>query len=150
INWQNYTSAEWWSKDWVYHEGWGTSVLKEINAMDGASKVTPANYLENQTLNQIADFFRDHFTLYIRDVYQNTYMHAFLPVDPETGEFYFVYKRQTYIGKGRDGFSSVWEGLDRITADIRNRNNSMSDLYEALSLVNEWYADNTTQAKWPH
>src|SRR5262249_49694119 len=93
----------------------------------------------------------DHFTLYVRDAYQNVYMHAFLPVDPKTGEFFFTYKGTKYRGGGGSWLKprSVWEGLDRITADIRNRDNSMSDLYEALSLVNSWYADNTTNAKVP-
>lgn len=153
INYQNYTSPEWWSKDWVFHKDWGTSVLEELNQeiSDSAKRVTSKNYLDNPTLQRVADFFRDHFALYVKDIYQNTYMHAFLPVDSKTGEFYFTYKGTEYRGKGNKakGIPSVWEGMDRIQEDIRNRENSMSDLYEALSLVNFWYADNTTEAKPP-
>lgn len=151
INYQNYTSVEWWAKDWSSHKDWGTAVIDELNEgidKNDARYVTQANYLKNPILLEIGDFFRDNFTLYVRDIYQNVYMHAFLPIDDD-GRFHFTYKGVHYVGNGQGQEPSVWEGLDRITADVRNRKNSMSDIYEALSLVNEWYADNTTVAKVP-
>ena len=76
INYQNYTSPEWWAKDWVFHADWGTAVLRELNEDLAPSKqVTQANYLNNHTLQRVADFFRDHFSLYTTDIYQNVYMH---------------------------------------------------------------------------
>jgi hypothetical protein len=149
INSQNYTSPEWWAKDWVFHHGWGTFVLKELADRLGKS-VTPSNYLDHRAFSVLSEFFRGHFRLYTRDIYQNVHMHAFLPVDAQTGEFHFTYKGQEYRGKGRAGQPSVWEGLDRLAADIQDRDNPLSVLYEALSLVNTWYADNTTIAKVPN
>src|ERR1019366_6438861 len=31
INYKNYTSPEWWAKDWAFHKDWGTAVFKELN-----------------------------------------------------------------------------------------------------------------------
>jgi len=158
LNSQNYRSVEWWAKDWLFHKGWASSVIKEVNLkiLDLAKKVNTSNYLSNTVMQEIGNFFRDQFTLYMRDIYQNTYMHAFLPVDRSSGEFYFTYKgpRQTmpveYRGNGQTGFPSIWQGLDQIAADVRDRSHSLSDIYEALSLVNQWYADETTEAKVPN
>ncbi len=157
VNRQNYTSPEWWAKDWVFHKDWGTAVIKELNEnLPADAKVTSANYLENHTLDRIADFFKAQFHLYQRDAYQNIYMHAFLPVDMSTGEFYFTYrskddpsKKIEYRGKGSKEHPSVWQGLDIVAHDIRS-NPSLSEIYEALNLVNSWYADNTTEIKVPN
>lgn len=171
INYKNYTSPEWWAKDWVFHEGWGPNVLKEANEIEvarlgaDAPKVTPANYFENPMIESAATFYKEHFTLFGRDDHQNTYMHAFLPVDMKgdggrriAGEFNFgvdaegkprTYKGVEYRGNGANGFPSVWEGLERIQNDIRS-GRSLSDINEALDLVNSWYADNTTVIKPPN
>jgi len=149
VNSQNYSSVEWWAKDWVYHKDWGTSVLEELNAEDGNHRWDAGNYLDNRELQEIAEFYRDNFNLYFTDIYQNTGMHAFLPVDPKTGEFYFTYRDQEYRGKGAPGKPSAWEGLSRISNDVKDRSNTPRELYDALSLVNSWYADATTEAKAP-
>ena len=171
INYRNYTSPEWWAKDWVFHEGWGPTVLKELNEIKvaktgaGAEKVTPSNYLDDPVIQAAANFYKSHFTLFGRDDHQNTYMHAFLPVDMEgdggkrvAGEFTFgvdeegrprTYKGVEYRGNGSDQFPSVWEGLERIQHDIRN-GRSLAEINEALDLVNSWYADNTTKIKPPN
>lgn len=148
INHQNYTSLEWWAMDWVFHEGWGPSVLKELNGELGRpGRFTPANYIQSGELNRIGGFFRENFNLFETDLYQNTYMHALLPIDAETGEFFFTYKGREYRGKGGDSSASVWDGLRRMSKDVRNGENGLPEIYEALSLVNSWYADNTTVAK---
>lgn len=154
INYKNYTSVEWWARDWSSHKDWGTAVLDNVNrgVADAALKLTQANYLENPELQRLGKFFRKNFNLYIRDKYQNVYLHAFLPVDSNTGEFYFTYRNVEYRGKGNaeKGIPSVWEGLNKIGEDVRNPGLSPLDLYEALNLVNSWYADNTTIAKATH
>ncbi|HTL70087.1 MAG TPA: Glu/Leu/Phe/Val dehydrogenase dimerization domain-containing protein, partial [Candidatus Eisenbacteria bacterium] len=162
INYQNYSSVEWWAQDWAYHKDWGTAVFDELNfrTTPGDARRVPARdprevnastYLNNPQLQKVSAFFRKNFTLYTRDAYQNTFMHAFLPID-ERGRFYFVYKGRTYRGNGNPAAreESIWTGLDRITADVRNPDSSMADIAEALTLVNGWYADNTTEAKVPN
>lgn len=150
LNAQNYSSPEWWAKDWLFHNNWGTSVLAERNKKLGGEFLTPANYLNDPILQEMANFFRDHFVLHLRDIYQFDYLHAFLPVDDKTGEFFFTYKGQEYRGNGTINTPSFRVGLARISQDVRNRANSMSQLYEAFSLINEWYADNTSRAKESH
>lgn len=179
INSKNYTSVEWWTKDWAYHKDWGTAVIEEINdelqspdvrlALASESDeekrkalrkdfqkqgryqvyVNQGNYLDNATLQQVAEDYRDLFNLHNRDIYQTDYMHAFLPIDMETGEYFFTYQGTEYRGKGDEKHPSVWKGLAQIGEDIRNRARTPRDLYKALSLINSWYADNTTKAKVP-
>ena len=151
INYRNYESAEWWAKDWAFHKDWGTSILKEIAPAFSDEKLagglTLANYLESPELREVSDFLRRHFKLYQQDIYGNTIVHGLLPVDLETGEFNFVYRGQTYRGRGSRTQPSVWQGLARIEADVRDTSRSLSELHEALALVNSWYADRTTIAK---
>lgn len=161
INYKNYTSPEWYAKDWVFHTDWGPNVIAELNEIekarlgDRAKEVTNANYFDNPVIEAAANYYKKNFTLFGRDDFQNTYMHAFLPIDMtgdggkrQPGEFYFTYKGVEYRGKGSDEFPSVWEGMRKIEQDIRN-GRSLADINEALSLVNSWYADNTTVIK-PH
>jgi hypothetical protein len=159
INSQNYTSPEWWAQDWAYHKGWGPTVFDEINNTyhQGERVVTVDNYFDEDSnikgvgvLKEIAKFFKDHYTLHIRDIMQTDLMHAFLPIDRNTGEFYFNYKGQQYQGKGGNGALPYWIGLQRIAEDIRNAPNDwtlIKSIYEAKTIVNAWYADNTTEAK---
>ena len=151
INYRNYESAEWWAKDWVFHKDWGTSILKEISPAFREDNLTGnvsfANYLKQPVLQEVSAFFRANFSLFQQDIYGNTVIHGFLPVDPETGEFFFNYQGQEYRGKGTAKKPSVWLGLKRIETDIRDQRRSLSDLHEALTLVNSWYADRTTIAK---
>lgn len=151
INYRNYESAEWWAKDWAFHKDWGTAILKEISpAFDAdrlAGDLTFANYLESPELREVSDFLRRHFKLYQQDLYGNTILHGLLPVDPASGEFHFVYRGQTYRGRGSHAQPSVWQGLARIEADVRDTSRSLGELHEALALVNSWYADRTTIAK---
>ena len=162
INSQNYTSPEWWAQDWAYHKGWGPTVFKEINNTyyHGEPLVTVANYLDEQTdligvteLKEIARFFKQHYNLHVRNIMQTDLMHAFLPIDPKTGEFYFNYKSIHYQGMGGKGSLPYWEGLAAITRDIREAPNDESlirTIYEAKTIINSWYADNTTEAKAIH
>ena len=150
INYRNYESPEWWAKDWVFHKDWGTSVLKEIypdfreHRLDGA--VSFADYLRHPTLQEMSDFFRAQFSLYRKDMYGSVLMHGLLPVDQQTGEFHFTYRGQEYRGRGGKT-PSVWQGLRRVENDIRDIRKPLSELHEALTLVNAWYADRTTKAK---
>ena len=151
INFKNYESAEWWAKDWAFHKDWGTAIFSEISPafredkLEG--KVSFANYLKQPRLQEISTFYRQNFTLFQQDVFGNTLVHGFLPVDEKTGEFFFVYKGKEYRGGGGRNRSSVWQGLRRIESDVRNTSHSLNELQEALTLVNGWYADRTTIAK---
>jgi hypothetical protein len=151
INYRNYESAEWWAKDWVFHKDWGTAILKEISPAfredSLAGELSFSNYLKQPRLQEISAFYRDNFKLYQQDVLGNTLVHGFLPVDGKTGEFFFTYQGQDYRGRGGKDRPSVWQGLRRIERDVRDSSRSLSELHEALTLVNSWYADRTTIAK---
>ncbi len=140
INHQNYTSVEWWGLDWSSHKGWGTSVIDELNKLDGEKKWSQANYINNPHLKALAEFYRKNFTLFLKDSYGNYYTHGFLPVEKD-GNVRFAYKGKNYEGK------LVWEGLEAIQSDIRDMSKPLSELSEALHLVNSWYADKTTRIK---
>ncbi|MBF0330393.1 MAG: hypothetical protein HQL17_00520 [Candidatus Omnitrophica bacterium] len=141
INDQNYTSVEWWGKDWSSHDGWGTSVIKELNTIDGTDRWNQANYVANDHLKELARFYRENFTLFLKDEYGNYYTHGWLPVDEKTGEVSFEYKGVTY--KGQD----VWKGFEIIQHEVRDINTPLPALHEALALVNSFYADKTTRIK---
>ncbi len=144
INHQNYVSVEWWGKDWSSHKGWGTSVIDELNLLENNGVWNQANYVENQHLKDLAMFYRKNFTLYQKDSYGNVYTHGWLPINMETGRISFQYKGVTY--EDRD----VWNGLEAIQNDVRDLSKPLSELHEALSLVNSWYADKTTKIKPDH
>jgi len=141
INHENYTSVEWWGKDWSSHKGWGTTVIDELNALAGEKKWNQANYINNPHLKDLALFYRKYFTLYLKDPYGNFYTHGCLPVDLDTGQIRFAYQGVLYEGE------DIWKGLEKIQNDIRDLDKPLSDLHEALNLVNSWYADKTTKIK---
>ncbi len=144
MNHQNYTSVEWWGKDWSSHSGWGTAVIDELNELErekGSDKVwTQENYINNPYLQDLANFYRKYFNLFLKDAYGNVSTHGWLPIDKE-GQVRFTYKGTTYEGV------QVWEGLRVISDDISDMSKPLSELHEALSLVNSWYADATTVIK---
>lgn len=144
INHQNYSSVEWWGKDWSSHAGWGTSVIDELNELEGKKIWNQANYIKNPHLKDLAMFYRQYFTLYQKDQYGNYYTHGWLPVNIETSQISFTYKGVIYEGK------SIWSGLEIIQNDVRDFNTPLSQLHEALTLVNSWYSDNTTRIKPEH
>jgi glucosamine-6-phosphate isomerase len=141
INHQNYTSVEWWGKDWSSHSGWGTTVIDELNEGKESKKWTQENYIHNKDLQDLALFYRRNFTLCLKDVYGNIYTHGWLPVDEKTGQIRFTYQGVTYEG------SRIWQGLSLIQSHIRDLSKPLSELHEALELVNSWYADKTTRIK---
>ena len=144
INHQNYASVEWWGKDWSSHKGWGTAVIAELNELDGKEKWNQSNYINNSHLKDLAMFYRKHFTLFQKDAYGNVYTHGWLPVDMKTGQISFTYKDVTYEG------INIWEGLGVIQNDVRDLDKPLSEIHEALSLVNSWYGDKTTKIKPKH
>ena len=144
INHENYRSVEWWGKDWSSHKGWGTSVINEINELENTKKWNQSNYIHNDYLQQLALFYRKNFTLYVKDPYGNLYTHGWLPVNEETGNISFTYKGKRYSG------IHIFEGMDIIQSDICDLEKPLSQLHEALSLVNSWYADKTTKIKPIH
>ncbi|MCK5605037.1 hypothetical protein KAR91_24315 [Candidatus Pacearchaeota archaeon] len=141
INHQNYTSVEWWGKDWSSHKGWGTNVVTELNEAAGSEMWNQANYIGHPSLRDMAHFCRKEFNLYLKDIYGNYYTHGWLPINEKTGQIRFTYKGTTYAG------TQIWKGLDEISNDIKDLNTPLSELHEALSLVNSWYADKTTKIK---
>ncbi|MBI3316697.1 MAG: hypothetical protein HYZ85_01660 [Candidatus Omnitrophica bacterium] len=151
IHAQNYTSAEWLIMDWLFHPGWGPTVLAELNERikDDSLKVTPANYLKNSILKMIGQTYRNVFKLHLRDIYQNHATHAFLPIDMKTGEFYFKYQGVEYRAKGDSNHPSVWQGLNVLAQHIRDPKRSMKENYEALILIMSWYSDNNPILKPP-
>ena len=144
INHQNYTSVEWWGKDWSSHKGWGTSVIDELNLLENNGTWNQANYVENQHLKDLAMFYRKNFTLYRKDAYGNAFTHGWLPVDMDTGRISFLYNGIVYEDR------AVWDGLEVMQNDVRDLDKPLSELHEALSLVNSWYADKTTKIKPDH
>ncbi len=144
INHQAYTSAKWWGKDWSSHKGWGTSVIEELNKSESADIWNQSNYIKNPHLQDLASFYRENFTLYRKDAYGNIYTHGWLPIDMETGLMRVTYKGVTYEG------AEVWKGLERMQEDIRDISKPLSEVHEALTIVNSWYADNTTRIKPKH
>ena len=176
-----YESIEWLAEDWAYHKDWGTAVIDELNDEQQSEETrvrlaaTPdderanvrkelqkagqyrivydhKNYLTSPELQEISDFYHEHFQLHIRDIYQNDSLHAWLPVD-EQGRFHFTFNNVNYAGKG-DGQNqpSVWEGLAQIAKTMKSVTFSFEDMHgihEAISLLGIWYGDNTTEAKVP-
>ena len=143
INHQNYESVEWYAQDWIFHLGWGTNVIAELNELDPdrAAGWTPGNFMHNKHIQDFARFSRDNFTLFIKDEYGNYYMHGWLPVELAAKKIKFVYQGVNYEGE------NIWAGLEKIQGDIRDRGKPWSELREAFQLVMSWYADKTTRIK---
>ncbi|MDD5771143.1 MAG: class II fructose-bisphosphate aldolase, partial [Candidatus Omnitrophica bacterium] len=157
INTQAYRSVEWWTKDWSSHKDWGTAVIDELNAMietpgvteqliqdDRAEfngeRVTQGNYVRSHTLQALADFYRRNFNLYLKDPYGNMLSHGWFPVEDD-GRIVIVYKGKTYTDK------EMFDGLKAISDDIKDTGRPLSANWEAMNLVNSWYADKTTRIK---
>jgi hypothetical protein len=132
--------------DWIFHDGWGTGVIAELNEMDpgAAAPWDAANFMKNRHIRNFAAFSRKNFTLYLKDAYGNYYTHGWFPVHEQTGEIAFTYKGARYTGTG------IWQGLDAIQNDVRDEKKSVAELHEAMSLVMSWYADKTVRIKPAH
>ncbi|MFH1062015.1 MAG: hypothetical protein V1747_03920 [Candidatus Omnitrophota bacterium] len=146
INHQTYSSPEWYAMDWIFHKGWGTNVIAELNELELDQGISwdATNFMNNKNVQDFAAFSRKNFTLYLRDDYGFYYTHGWFPVNMSTGQIEFRYKGVLYRGK------NIWQGLDAIQSDVRNETNSFADLQEAFSLVMSWYADKTVQIKPQH
>ncbi len=144
INNQVYASPEWYAMDWIFHAGWGKSVIAELNELEKDSTKTwdSTNFMNNEYIRNFAAFSRENFTLYIKDEYGNYYTHSWLPVSSLDGTIGFKYKNIVYQGK------NLWKGLDVLQSDIRNK--PLNELNEAFNLVMSWYADKTTRIKPEH
>ncbi|MCK5491884.1 MAG: hypothetical protein KAJ14_02095, partial [Candidatus Omnitrophica bacterium] len=148
INTQAYKSVEWWAKDWSSHKGWGEEIIAELNKMIREGIITDetekefnqANYLKSRTLQSLGKFYRANFNLHLRDIYGNFVSHGWFPVDKE-GHIVITYKGKEY----KD--TSLFEGLNVISDDVKDTTKELMDIWEALDLVNSWYADETTQIK---
>jgi hypothetical protein len=146
INHQAHTSPEWYAMDWIFHKGWGPSVIAELNELETDKTIVwdATNFMNNKNVQDFAAFSRKNFTLYLQDDYGFYYTHGWFPVNMTTGRIEFTYKGVLYSGK------DIWKGLDVIQADVRNENNSFADLQEAFALIMSWYADKTVQIKPQH
>jgi phosphatidylserine/phosphatidylglycerophosphate/cardiolipin synthase-like enzyme len=144
-------SPEWKAQEWMLRPDYGGIALEEANRIRGPGEpsVSQADYRESPRFRKLAAFFKHQFQLFSRDLYQNHYLHAILPVDPNTKEFVITYKGVEYRGQGSARRPSVWEGLRRIEMDVRDPNATLPDLREAFTLFNQWYLYGTTQTKAP-
>lgn len=148
INNQAYASVEWWAKDWSSHKGWGEEAIKELNklikegviAYESETEFNQANYLQSKTFQAIAEFYQANANLYYKDRPGNLISHGWFPVNEE-GEISITYQGVNYAGR------DLFKGLDAIAADIKDENTPIADKWEALNLINEWYADATTTLK---
>lgn len=155
INNQAYKTLEWWAKDWSSHKDWGEAVIKELNAMIKDStnndplivkdreefkgeEVTQANYMRSHKLQDLAAFYKNRFNLGIRSPYSDLVTHSVLPI--ENDDVVITYKNKTYKGE------AIFEVLKLISTEIKEAKDLRST-WEALNLVNSWYADMTTIAK---
>jgi hypothetical protein len=142
-------TPEWKAQEWMLRDDYGRLALEEANRIRGPGEpaVTAGNYLANPRFQKVGAFFRKRFQLFSRDLFQNTYLHSVLPVDPKTSEFMFSYRGVEYRGRGSANTPSVWEGLRRIERDFRNPRATLPDLREAFTLFNQWYLAGTTRTK---
>ncbi|MFH1093076.1 MAG: hypothetical protein V1739_02840 [Candidatus Omnitrophota bacterium] len=141
INHQAYASPQWYAMDWIFHSGWGTSVIAELNELETDEKISwnAANFMNNKHIKNFALFSRENFTLYIKDEFGNYYTHGWFPVSSLDGTIGFTYKDIVYQGK------DLWKGLEILQSDVRNK--PLDELKEAFNLVMSWYADKTTTIK---
>ncbi len=141
----NYESPEWWAKDWLFHSVWGESVLKELNELEENGIVwDETNYMKNPYLQKIVSYKSTRYNLFQRDPYGFPSTHGWVPVDKKTAKMNFSYKGTKYEG------DNVWDGLEAIERDRSNPDLSLQDVYEGIELVNDWYADKTTEIKPEH
>lgn len=145
INNHAYRSAQWAYKDWSSHKGWGESLIAEVNAMIDAGlldeeKISQKDYPKSRILRELAQFLEDNCVLYLRDPYGNLITHSWLPVNDDAN-IVINYRGVEY------GNAGVFEGLDRISDDIKDPRLSLDKKFPALELVNSWYADKTSSVK---
>src|SRR3989338_4754729 len=145
INTHAYRSVEWSAKDWSSHKGWGDSVIGEINEMIDAGlireeKLTQKNYIQSPTLQALARFYRENFNLYALTPYGDLFSHGSFPVNAD-GSTTIFYKGVPYAGR------NIFQGLDAISNDVKDGVKPLNKIWEALNLVNMWYADMTTELK---
>jgi fructose/tagatose bisphosphate aldolase len=156
INNNAYKSVEWWAKDWSSHKDWGESVIKELNAMikdqsindplivkdreefKDDKEITQANYMRSYKLQDLAAFYKNNFNLGLRTPYGDLITHGLLPI--KNNNVAITYKDKTYKGK------KIFEVLRLISTEVKESKDPGS-IWEALNLVNSWYADATTIAK---
>src|SRR3989338_2273484 len=145
INTHAYRSGDWGEKAGWSHKGWGDSVISEINEMIDAGlireeKLTQKNYIQSRTLQALARFYRGNFNLYAFTPYGDLFSHGGFPVSSD-GTVNIFYKGVTYNGK------DIFNGLSAVSNDVKNTGKSLQEIWEALRLVNTWYADMTTELK---
>ncbi|OGX09455.1 MAG: phosphoglycerate kinase, partial [Omnitrophica WOR_2 bacterium GWA2_53_43] len=145
INTHAYRSVEWSAKDWSSHKGWGDFVIGEINEMIDAGlireeKLTQKNYIQSPTLQALARFYRENFDLYAFTPYADLFSHGGFPVNAD-GSTTIFYKGVPYTGR------NIFHGLDAISNDVKDAAKPLNKIWEALNLVNMWYADMTTELK---
>lgn len=164
----HYKTIEWWAFDWIRHKGWGSldgeGLLWVLNELYGEN-LDYSNYYDSEIIQEFTEFYRENFSLYEVDDYGNTLLHGMLPIDnrgkvsigrvdenggivteDENGERIegLYYKGEHYTGK------DIFKGFDAIAEDIRSfdpQTQPISDIREALTLINAIYADETTIIK---
>ncbi|MFH1876885.1 MAG: metallophosphoesterase, partial [Candidatus Omnitrophota bacterium] len=142
INTQPYESVEWWCKDWSSHKGWGEQVIRELAEIN-KEKLTQKNYITSPTLKDLAHFYRSNFNLYIKNPYGGLMSHGWFPVEGD-GNIVITYKGKQYTQK------EIFEGFDAISADVKNTERSLHEIWEAMHLVNSFYADKVIRIKPTH
>ena len=134
-----------WYVDWL--DGKYYSYAGEYKDALGKPLPGPHNLFDFHEFDKMPEFYRRNFKLFYQDEYGNTYMHALPPVEnigTESEPDYvarFTYKGIVYEGE------TFFDGFKAIERDIQNLDAPLSELYEALNLVNSWYADATTKLK---
>lgn len=126
--------------------------------------ISYSNYFEDSFIVELMEFYKDNFNLFTIDPYGGLHMHAILPIDEDgdaaigyvdkNGKMHthdrngkrikgLYYKGEYYYGP------SILEGLYRISVDIKTYDyaDSLSEILEALTLLNSIYADNTVAIK---
>ncbi|MFH2137915.1 MAG: metallophosphoesterase [Candidatus Omnitrophota bacterium] len=158
INDQAYSSPEWYAQDWIFHNGWGGSVFKELNELDSDledQKWNASNFFRNPYLKKFTRFGHDKFTLAREDPYGFFYSHGWFPVNRQSGVPGFVYQNTIYSGE------YLFSGLQIVEQDFRSvlamRMDDRQDdaevtrqLRDSVSLVISWYADKTIRIKPAH
>jgi hypothetical protein len=137
----NMCSVEWAMSDWLFH--WGKEIIAELNEVEGTDTWTMYNFMRNPTIKMLAEYWRARFSVFQQDAYGNVYTHGWLPVS-DNGRVTFIYKGVKYSGK------AVWDGLRELQRTVRDLGSSQRAIMEALTIVNTWYAEDTTRIKPEH
>lgn len=141
---ENNAQAPWEEGTFSYYEEY------KIKDLNGNTITLPncVNYLEDKEFVEFGNFLKENFTVVSKDIYQNTYMHAFFPVkeiDRKNARLEFrpefEYKGETYSGR------DIFKGMALMEDDVHNADSDMSKLSESLKLYNSWFAEATTSFK---